>query len=272
MIDLLQERLRQYHTSHERYAYLREYLQELILKIIEKSTSMAQLAFVGGTALRILYKLPRFSEDLDFSQVETSFDFLDLLHFIKRELGLYGFSVGVTQKSENTVKSSFIKFEGLLHRLNLSPHANQILSIKLEVDTNPPSGYLLQTSVINNAFFLQIQHFDQSSLFAGKCHALLCRPYPKGRDYFDLLWFMGNRIVPNYTFLSNAYAQTQKDEVVFEHEILKQRLIDRVCSVDFLKVISDVEPFLIEKDTLRYFSSGSFVALLESWQPLEGNG
>lgn len=272
MIDLLQERLRQYHTSQEKYAYLREYLQELILKIIEKSAAMAHLAFVGGTALRILYKLPRFSEDLDFSQVEDGFDFLDLLHFIKRELGLYGFSVGVTQKSENTVKNSFIKFEGLLYRLNLSPHANQILSIQLEVDTNPPSGYLLQTSVINNAFFLQIQHFDQSSLFAGKCHALLCRPYPKGRDYFDLLWFIGNRIVPNYRFLSHAYAQTQKDEVVFEHEILKQRLIDRVCSVDFLKVISDVEPFLIEKDTLRYFSSGSFVALLESWQPLTGKG
>ena len=111
-------------------------------------------------------------------------------------------------------------------------------------------------------------------------------------------------------FLSHVYAQTQKDEVVypfqnetgsgclskslwshiricsrrdlksgfhfgtgiFDHEILKQRLIDRVCSVDFSKVISDVEPFLIEKDTLRYFSSGSFVALLESWQPLTGKG
>lgn len=65
---------------------------------------MAQLAFVGGTALRILYKLPRFSEDLDFSQVEDDFDFLDLLHFIKRELGLYGFSVGVTQNLSSLSK------------------------------------------------------------------------------------------------------------------------------------------------------------------------
>ena len=82
-------------------------LQELILKIIEKSAAMAQLAFVGGTALRILYKLPRFSEYLDFSQVEDDFDFLDLLHFIKKELGLYGFSLAVTKKIREHGKKQF---------------------------------------------------------------------------------------------------------------------------------------------------------------------
>ena len=73
-------------------------------------------------------------------------------------------------------------------------------------------------------------------------------------------------------FLSHAYAQTQKDEVVFDHEILKQRLIDRVRSVNFSKVLADVVPFLIEKDTLRYFSPESFIGILDSWQLLDQKG
>jgi predicted nucleotidyltransferase component of viral defense system len=267
MIELLEQRLQAYATPQEKQAQLREYLQELVLKLIEKSTHLTQLAFFGGTALRILYELPRFSEDLDFSQVDNDFDFLSLLHFLKRELTLYGFSVSLTQKTTGAVKNSFIKFEGLLYQLGLSQHSNQLLSIKLEIDTNPPCGYVLQTSMIQRAFLMQIQHFDKASLFAGKCHALLCRPYPKGRDYFDLLWFIGNQIVPNYGLLSNAYLQTENKDVVFDLEILKDLLSTKIRQADFAKVIADVDPFLIDQDALKYFTSESFLSVLLNWQP-----
>ena len=264
MIDVLTQRLSRY-PAPEKQARLREYLQELILKLIEKSGTAPQLAFIGGTALRILYDLQRFSEDLDFSQVKPDFDFLELLQFLKRELTLYGFSITISHKTVGAVHGSFIKFSDLLYQLELSPFQNQNISIKLEVDTNPPLGYRLESTFIQNSFLTQVQHFDRPSLFSGKCHALLCRQYAKGRDYFDLLWFIGNKIQPNYPLLSAAYEQTHKKRIEFNNESLKTMFADRIQSVDFQKVIDDVAPFLMDRDHLRYFTTDSFLSVIKNW-------
>ena len=65
--------------------------------------------------------------------------------------------------------------------------------------------------MLNKEFLIGINHFDLPSLFAGKLHAVLCRKYTKGRDFYDLLWYLGKKIEPNYLLLNNALEQTQHE-------------------------------------------------------------
>ena len=266
MIDFLKSKLGQSVIAELRHHMLREYLQELILSLIDKSKEGVSLAFVGGTALRILYDLPRFSEDLDFCLVKSDkFGFSDLLQFLKRELTLRGFNVVLTKKEAGTVKNSYIKFQDLLFPLGLTSQKNQVLSIKLEIDTSPPSGYGLQQSVINKSFLISLQHYDKPSLFAGKCHALLCRKYAKGRDYFDLLWFIGNKITPNYTLLENAYYQTENKQIKFDFKEVARALKETVSQADFAKIKSDISPFLLDHDQIKLFNRDYFLDVIEGW-------
>jgi hypothetical protein len=73
--------------------------------------------------------------------------------------------------------------------LKLSPHHDEVLAVKIEVDTIPPRGAGLATSLIRRHVLLNLQHHDQASLLAGKLHAILQRPSLKGRDLYDLAWY-----------------------------------------------------------------------------------
>jgi predicted nucleotidyltransferase component of viral defense system len=199
MYELLKTKLAEYGSDRaQKYNYLREYLQLLILKILDEKGYFRHIAFVGGTALRILYDLNRFSEDLDFCLIDKAhFDFKAMIHVLVKELQQQNFQVEFTAKDNKTVASGFIKFNQLLLSLGVSPHLNQKLSIKIEIDCNPPTGFKTEFTMINKEFLIGIQHYDLPSLFAGKLHAILCRAYTKGRDYYDLIWFLGRKIDPN---------------------------------------------------------------------------
>ena len=116
----------------------------------------------------------------------------------------------VKVSDQKTVHSAFIRFSGLLYELGLSPHRDEVLAVKIEVDTNPPAGATLATTVVRRHVILQLQHHDRASLFAGKLHAILQRPYTKGRDLYDLLWYLSDPSwpPPNLALLNNALHQT----------------------------------------------------------------
>src|SRR5207237_623298 len=101
------------------------------------------------------------------------------------------------------VHSAFVRFPGLLHDLGISPHATEVLAVKIEVDTNPPRGAVLETTIVRRHATLHLQHHDRPSLLAGKLHAVLQRPYVKGRDLFDLIWYLADPdwSPPNLTLL-----------------------------------------------------------------------
>jgi hypothetical protein len=111
---------------------------------------------------------------------------------------------------QKTVHSAFVRFRGLLYELGLSPHSDQVLAVKFEVDTNPPDGAALTTIIVRRYVILQLQHHDRASLLAGKLHAILQRPYTKGRDIYDLLWYLSDPEwpPPNLVLLNNALQQT----------------------------------------------------------------
>src|SRR3970282_1161510 len=112
--------------------------------------------------------------------------------------------------AQRAVQSAFVRFPGLLHEVGLSGHREEALSVRLEVDARPPSGTGLETTVVRRHVLLRIQHHERASLLAGELHPILQRPDPKGRDFYDLIWYLSDRTCPppNLVLLNNALAQT----------------------------------------------------------------
>lgn len=226
---------------------LREYLQAHVLYSLQGKRAFEQLAFAGGTALRFLYGLPRFSEDLDFSlERREGYDFEALLTAIETDLLKAGFEVTVHPRTERVVHSAFLRLPGLLYEAGLSPMRAQKLSIKVEIDTNPPPGARTEQTVINRHFLLGAWHHDLPSLMAGKIHALLMRPYTKGRDVYDLLWYLTRpeAVVPNLVLLNNALCQTGWEGDRVTEKTWRSIVRHRLERLDWASVSEDVSAFL----------------------------
>ncbi len=231
---------------------VREYLQARILGTLQRSGAMVPLAFHGGTALRFLYAIPRYSEDLDFAleHSQALYDFRAYLKAIQTEFAAEGYTVQIKVNDQKTVHSAFIRFAGLLYDLGLSPHADQVLAVKLEVDTKPPQGARLTTTVLRRYVLLHLQHHDRSSLLAGKIHALLQRPYAKGRDIYDLFWYLSDPDwpEPNLTLLNNALEQTGWTGGELSPDTWRKTVKARLSGLAWEHVLADVRPF-VEKET-----------------------
>jgi len=227
---------------------VREYLQARILETLQRAGATGPLAFHGGTALRFLYGNPRYSEDLDFAleQSRERYDFRAYLRAIQTDLTSEGYAVTLKVNDRKIVHSAFVRFLGLPHELGLSPHRDEALAVKIEVDTHPPAGAGLTTTVIRRYVTLHLQHHDRASLLAGKLHAILQRPYLKGRDLYDLLWYLGDPDwpPPNLALLNNALRQTDWAEPPLTATTWRAAVRERLQSADWKQVVDDVRPFL----------------------------
>lgn len=267
MKDLLLKNLKELKTKEEKYNFAREFLQELILQIIDRQGYFKYLAFVGGTALRMAHGLPRFSEDLDFSLVNgRGFNFAAFLKIIKKELELNGYAINEKAgKKEKAVLSEFIRFKGLLQELGLTAHRNEKLFIKLEIDSNPPSGFETEVALVNKSFLFKVRCYNPASLFASKLHAVLFRKYEKGRDWYDLIWFLTRRTPINYRLLSNAATQTEKRTFSLEPKTTKELLQEKINRVNFPRLLRDIQPFLEKKEEAEYFKKDIFSRAVEQY-------
>lgn len=241
----------------------REYLQALVLKSFHESEAFQSISFVGGTALRFLFGLPRFSEDLDFSvENKKKYDFEKWLQKLKRDLEFANFQANVTWQSSNVVNSSWIKVSHLLKEMNLSDMASQNLSIKIEIDTNPPLGAQLKKTTLNKYFLMAIQVYDLPSLMAGKIHALCTRKYIKGRDWYDLLWYRSQTppVKPNLLLLQNALGQTL--ELPWEAKNWQEILREKIENLDDKIIKKDVERFLERPEEASLLNKENFKNLI----------
>ena len=227
---------------------VREYLQARILESLQRAGAMIPLAFQGGTSLRFLYSIPRYSEDLDFAleRLGEAYDLRALLRKLRSELTREGYAVEVRVNDRRVVHSAFVRFAGLLHELGLSPHPEEALSIRIEVDTNPPAGAQMAVSLIRRHVTLRLQHHDRASLMAGKLHAVLQRPWPKGRDFYDLLWYLSDPEwpAPNLVLLRNALEQSGWEGDPPTRPTWRRIVAGRLHSLDWDRLRTDVEPFL----------------------------
>lgn len=227
----------------------REYLQARILAALQEAGAFTSLAFHGGTALRFLYGIPRYSEDLDFALdgERSTYDFRRYLRSIQSDLTAESYTLDIQVKDEGAVNNAKIRFPGLLYEMDLSARQNESMMIKLEVDTNPPAGATLETTVVRRYMLLNTQHHDRSSLLAGKLHAILQRPYTKGRDIYDLYWYLANPDwpEPNLDMLNNALAQAGWMGEVVTTDNWRQIVWDKLSGLDWTRIMADVQPFLM---------------------------
>jgi hypothetical protein len=265
MKDHLVRRLQTLPTPVHGRNMVREYLQARILGCLQRIGAMVPLAFHGGTALRFLYDIARYSEDLDFTLEQAAqYDFRAYLRAIRAELAAEGYGVELKVNDQKVVHSAFIRFRGLLHELGLSLHQNEVLSIKIEVDTNPPAGAVLATTIIRRHMTLQLQHHDQASLLAGKLHAVLQRSYTKGRDIYDLLWYLSDPTwpPPNLALLNNALEQTGWPGDDLTTNNWREILCRRLETLAWDRVVSDVRPFLESETDANLLVRETVISLL----------
>lgn len=252
-------------SSREKLNLLREYLQAYCLRLMHDEGVFRSTAFVRGTALRFLHELPRFSEDLDFSLEGTAeYSFASLIKKVHRELAAAGYEVSVSAKDKKPVPSAFFRFGGLLYESGISPMRNQKLSVKIEIDTKPPKGAKLETRIVNKFFPIAFLSYDLASLFSGKCHAILSRRYTKGRDFFDLGWYLSRwkGLTPNLPLLQNALKQTNWAGEMPNQDNWRQILGRRVESADWIQVKRDVENFLERPSDLAILTKENVLRLL----------
>lgn len=252
-------------STHEKLNTMREYLQVYCLRILHEKGYFGQLAFLGGTALRFLYALPRFSEDIDFSlEHRKGYDFRQLLRQIKSSLELAAYDVSISFHDKGNVHSAFIRFAGLMYETGLSTQRGQKLSIKLEIDAVPPKGAIVETHLVNRYFPIVFLHYNLPSLLAGKLHALLTRSFHKGRDYYDIGWYMSRwqDIQPNFKLLNAALSQTNWDGPLVDHNNWRQLLRTKLENTNWSALAQDVRPFLEDPKDLNVITKDTLLGLL----------
>ena len=152
----------------------------------------------------------------------------------------------------------------LLYEFGLSTQRDEVLAVKIEVDTNPPAGAGLDTTLIRRHVTLRLQHHDRASLLAGKLHAFFQRRYIKGRDLYDLIWYLSDPVWPdpNLTLLRNALQQTGWEGPIPDEENWRMILCQRLGKIDWKDAVDDVKPFLEQTDDIELLTPGNFEKLL----------
>ncbi len=271
----------EYDSEDSAVQALREILQEIALLGLWRSKFFEHGAFYGGTALRILYGLDRYSENLDFSLLEPSenFDLNVYLPAVKKELQGFGFEVRaeVQKKSINTpVQSAFIKTDTIQSLLEISTkdevvdviQPGRLLKIKLEIDTDPPPGFNVEAKYLLKPIPFAVRTYTLPDLFAGKVHAILCRKWKnrvKGRDWYDLVWYLTNSPVLHLAHLEHRMRQSGHWLVnaKLDHETLNEFLGQAVEKLNIDQARKDVRPFVKNQEVLEVWSKEFFRAVVD---------
>ena len=267
MKPLLMEFLRDESDPFRRRNMMREFLQARILLALQDSGAFANWAFVGGTALRFLFHLPRYSEDMDFSLAHGGGDaaFDSHMMTVRRVLSEETYDIDVKVRTHTTVAAAQLRFRGLLHETGISPHRDEVFMVKVEIDTNPPAGAVTDTKTVRRFVLLNLHHYDRASLLAGKLHAVLTRKYAKGRDLYDLAWYLADDSWPgpNLVQLNNALAQTGWDGENVTTANWRQLVARKLDSLNWEVARMDVAPFLERKQDIDLISNSVLSALLQ---------
>lgn len=277
MIELLQQRLNSYGAANpvEEEQATREIFQEVALYALWRADFFEVAAFQGGTSLRILYGLQRFSEDLDFilKAPDPGFQWSPYLEKLLTGLLEFGLHSEAIDKSrmDHDVKRALLKNNSVSNQLDLSfdrDHLNRKLKIKLEIDVNPPNGSGFDYSYLDFPLDFEVCHRDLGSNFSLKIHALLCRPYLKGRDWYDFNWYVKKGIHPNLPHLQAALYQHgpwQGQSMTVDQSWVKSALVEKVTAIDWNEATADVTRFLsmAEQQSLKLWGERFFLNKVE---------
>jgi predicted nucleotidyltransferase component of viral defense system len=258
MLDkVLGAKLREYAPANavEQDNVLQELMQLYVLASLSRAGLFAEAMFHGGTCLRIVNGMNRFSEDLDFllKRADPGFCWQPYLESVRKDCAQEGIVFEVQDKAEaaSAVRKAFLKTDSIGKLLTLELpferyHARK-LRIKLEIDTNPPAGSAFTTSYITFPVTAPLTTQTLESSFALKLHALLCRPYVKGRDWYDFVWYVARSVSPKLALLEHAIEQQgpwagRQTSVTWPWLIANLRTV--IERIDWAVARQDVQRFL----------------------------
>ena len=216
---------------------LKEYVELLSLEYLSRSPYVPQLAFIGGTNLRLVYGIDRFSEDLDFDCKDfTESQFIEMTDALIDYLKMNGLQAEPRDKTNEklTAFRRNIFFPGLLFELGLSGHRDERFLMKVEAQ-DQGVGYLPEMAMVSRCgFFFALPVPSQSVMLSMKLSALLTRA--KGRDFYDTI-FLWQRTEPDYHFLKSRCGIGSPDE-------LRQALENLLSRIDLNQKRRDFEHLL----------------------------
>jgi predicted nucleotidyltransferase component of viral defense system len=275
---LIEARVRELQPANavEQENAVQEVMQAFVLASLARCGFFSHAAFQGGTCLRMLYGMSRFSEDLDFllRKPNARFRWEPYLSAVQEDCAQQSIHFEVQDRSRTgaAVQAAFLKTDSIGKVLQLdlpfSRHASRKIKIKLEIDTNPPAGSACETKYLTFPVVSAITTQTLECGFATKSHALLCRPYSKGRDWYDFVWYVGRRTGLSYRLLANALRQVGPwaDRPI---KVTRQWYLDamrvRIGQIDWRQARADVARFVPAREQagLRAWSVAFFVQLLE---------
>ena len=263
---------------------LREIFQEIILLGLWRSKFFEHAAFYGGTALRILYGLNRYSEDLDFSlfSPDTDFSLHRYMAAVEKELLAFGFTVTAEvreKKADSPIQSAFLKTDTTRALLVISAkeaitdsiHPGRLLKIKLEIDTDPPPGFHVEAKYLLQPIPFAVRTYTLPDLFAGKIHALLCRKWKtrvKGRDWYDLVWYLAHNPHVHLSHLEQRMRQSGhwQSEGQLTEKNLHKLLEQAVDHLDINQAKKDILPFVKDSRSIEIWTKEFFTSILSRIQ------
>ncbi|NHQ60111.1 nucleotidyl transferase AbiEii/AbiGii toxin family protein [Chlorobium sp. BLA1] len=285
MIELLRRRLQQYSITNavQEEQAIKEILQEVALYALWRAGFFEKAAFQGGTSLRILHGLPRFSEDLDFILLapDPAFQWSYYFDSLTRTMEEFGVHCELSDRSNmnRVVRQAMIKDDSIGRQLDLSffdSDKQSKLRVKLEIDTCPPAGTGTSWHYLDFPLDFEICAQDLPSNYALKIHALLCRPYLKGRDWFDFTWYCKQKTAPNLPHLASALQQFGPwagESLALDASWLANALTEKIKRIDWSQAAQDVAPFLsaVEQASLSLWSERFFADKISKLvQAIEG--
>jgi predicted nucleotidyltransferase component of viral defense system len=272
-------------TSKDQYENaVQEIMQELALLGLWRAKFFEHAAFYGGTSLRILHGLHRFSEDLDFSLLkpDPTFDLEPFLRAIEEELEISGLKVNIEHKikhSEESIRSAFLKAGtletfiriGLDESLKKHIQSNELIKIKLEVDIDPPPGFSTEIRYLTRPLPFSVRTYVPEDLFAGKMHAVLCRPYKvrvKGRDWYDLIWYVSNKFKLHLSHLEARMRQSGHYQSAdsLSKDLFLHLLEEKIRGLNVHAAREDLRRFIQNPRELDGWSIEFFLSLLPQIQ------
>ena len=281
MNEAVEQMLAKYNPkSNEDYENaLKEILQEIILLGLDRNNFFESAAFYGGTALRILHGLDRFSEDLDFTLLNPDRDFKLDKYFpgLERELKAFGFDFTLqrVEKSEDRLaESAFLKTNTQLLFLKIQSaqsfadkiQKSQTLKIKFEVDVDPTTSFDIEIKTILLPSPFAVKTLTLPALFAGKMHAALLRKWRtriRGRDFYDVQWYMARQTPLKMKYLEDKMMVSGALNEPLTKDLLVSLFEKRVDSIDWEQAKQDVFGFLRDKNQVKLWSANFFKEMIQ---------
>lgn len=256
-------------SALERQAVQQEVMQLIALSGLARGGFFEKAAFYGGTCLHLFYGMERFSEDMDFSLLspDPKFDFESYFPAIREEFAIAGKEVEMQLKHKDkpsSIESAFLKESSEVFRIGFTTQKQ--IKVKIEVDIDPPPDFSTEMKLMTRPVSRWIRAYSIGDLYAGKVSAALFRAWRsrvKGRDWYDLEWYVRNGFVCNLKHLSARGRESNSNVDLSSREAVIAAFKERIATIDFKAASEDVRPFLKDASCLDIWSQDYFTALVD---------